>query len=379
MSILCHGDANLPAGSGTFQKVAWRGYIGDVMGSDQESVEELLSRGRFGRSEAIALVLAALAMAAGAAAWIGADADRAPLAAAALPAKPPSASTFESRFAPTSASVYPANDAVQALDRFASRAMDRQLLEARAALVKGMGAQDQGSSGLDGGPWRPALVEGSTVSLPAPGVPLPRPRPTAANLPTNLTSSLAQGDGSGHLDDRSLLQRLSDLLPGPVKLASLTPDGDMVRPGLNLGALGYDRQTAVYDITAKMVYLPTGIALEAHSGMGDLRDDPEHVAQRMIGATPPATYELKPRERLFHGVRALRMTVVEGSTLGRSGLLTHSYMLGPDGDSNGCVSIKNYDRFVKAFDDGEITKLVVVTSLEAATATRTAQKTQSEL
>jgi Protein of unknown function (DUF2778) len=353
------------------------------MGSDEASVTVLLSRGRFGRSEAIALVLAALAVAAGAAAWVGADADRAPLAAAALPAAPPStntnASTFESRFAPTSASIYPPGDAVQALNRFASRSLDRQLLEARAALVKGMADPGSPGYGQDAGEWRPTLVEGSTVAMPAPGVPLPRPRPTAANMPANLTPSLAQSDGSSHFDDRSLLQKLSDLLPHPVRLASLTPDGDLVRPGLNLGALGYDRQTAVYDISAKMLYLPSGIALEAHSGMGDLRDDPEHVAQRMVGATPPATYELKPRERLFHGVRALRMTAVEGSTLGRSGLLTHSYMLGPDGDSNGCVSIKNYDRFLKAFDDGEITRLVVVTSLEAATATRTAQKTQSEL
>jgi hypothetical protein len=352
------------------------------MGSNEESVEVLLSRSRFGRSEAIALVLAALAVAAGAAAWVGADADQAPLAAAALPVNPPS--SFESRFPTSSASlsvtepVYPISDAVRALDRFASRSIDRQLLDAKAALVKGLAAQEPGSPVLDAGEWRPALVEGSNIAMPAPGVPLPRPRPAAANMPTSLMSSLAQGDGSGHLDDRSLLQRLSDLLPGPVKLASLTPDGDLVRPGINLGALGYNRQTAVYDITAKRLYLPTGIALEAHSGMGDLRDDPDHVSQRMVGATPPATYELKPRERLFHGVRALRMTPVEGSALGRSGLLTHSYMLGPDGDSNGCVSIKNYDRFLKAFDDGEFSRLVVVTSIEAA-AIKTAQKTPSEL
>jgi hypothetical protein len=185
---------------------------------------------------------------------------------------------------------------------------------------------------------------------------------------------MAQGDAGGHPDDRSILQKLSDLLPSPVKLASLGPDTGISRPGINLGALGYDRQTAVYDISAKMLYLPSGIALESHSGMGDLRDDPGHVSQRMVGATPPATYELKPRERPFHGVRALRMTPVEGSALGRTGLLTHPFMLGPDGDSNGCVSIKNYDRFLRAYDDGEFTRLVVVTSLESAVATRTAQK-----
>ena len=106
----------------------------------------------------------------------------------------------------------------------------------------------------------------------------------------------------------------------------------MYHDGPDLAALGYDKQTAVYDISAHAVYLPSGIRLEAHSGMGSLMDDPEHVSERMVGATPPAVYDLKPRERLFHGVAALRMTPVDASaTLGRSGLLTHSFMLGPTG------------------------------------------------
>ncbi len=55
---------------------------------------------------------------------------------------------------------------------------------------------------------------------------------------------------------------------------------------------------------------------------------------RNAGATPPGIYEMKPREKLFHGVPALRMTPVDGSdTFGRVGLLVHSYMLGPNGDS----------------------------------------------
>jgi hypothetical protein len=106
------------------------------------------------------------------------------------------------------------------------------------------------------------------------------------------------------------------------------------------------------------------LSLEAHSGTGSLRDDPEHVSVPNAGATPPAVYELKPREKLFHGVQALRLIPAEGSdTSGRSGLLVHSFMLGPNGDSNGCVSIGNYDRFLKAFNDGEINRLVVVPSL----------------
>jgi hypothetical protein len=170
-----------------------------------------------------------------------------------------------------------------------------------------------------------------------------------------------------------MLQKFSDLLPGRLTLASLTPNSGLFKRGPDLAALGYDGQTAVYDISARAVYLPNGLSLEAHSGMGRLRDDPEHVDQRMVGATPPATYELRLREKLFHGVRALRMLPVDGtSTLGRAGLLTHSYMLGPDGDSNGCVSIRDYERFLKAFDDGEIARLVVVPSLSGVQAAQRA-------
>jgi hypothetical protein len=121
--------------------------------------------------------------------------------------------------------------------------------------------------------------------------------------------------------------------------------------------------TAVYDITAQVVYMPNGERLEAHSGLGDKLDDPRFVHVRMRGATPPGTYELTERERLFHGVRALRLNPVGGSAAvyGRNGLLAHTYMLGPNGDSNGCVSFKNYERFLHAFLRGEVKRLVVVT------------------
>ena len=85
----------------------------------------------------------------------------------------------------------------------------------------------------------------------------------------------------------------------------------------------------------------------------------------MRGVTPPHLYELTPREALFHGVPALRLNPVGGeeTIYGRSGLLAHTFMLGPNGDSNGCVSIKNYERFLKAFSDGAIKRLVVVPKL----------------
>ena len=97
---------------------------------------------------------------------------------------------------------------------------------------------------------------------------------------------------------------------------------------------GYDQTTAVYDISARTVYLPDGTRLEAHSGLGDYLDDPRHVDLRMRGATPPHLYELQSREELFHGVAALRLVPVggDGAVYGRSGLLAHTYMLGPNGD-----------------------------------------------
>ena len=162
-----------------------------------------------------------------------------------------------------------------------------------------------------------------------------------------------------------MFEKLADLVPMRFSLASLTPGDGLLGERKDLTALGYDGQTAVYDISARAVYLPNGTKLEAHSGLGGLMDNPAHVDQRMVGATPPNVYDLKPREKLFHGVAALRMTPVgENEMHGRNGLLVHSYLLGPNGNSNGCVSIKDYDRFLAAYTNGEVKRLVVVPSLQ---------------
>jgi hypothetical protein len=141
---------------------------------------------------------------------------------------------------------------------------------------------------------------------------------------------------------------------------------DFVDFGAKPASLGqYDHFTAVYDLTAHMVYLPDGERLEAHSGLGTLRDDPGHVDQKDRGATPPHIYDLTLREDLFHGVQALRLNPVGGpaSIFDRAGLLAHTYMLGPGGDSNGCVSFKNYDAFLQAFQSGLVKRLAVVSNL----------------
>ncbi|TBZ45572.1 DUF2778 domain-containing protein [Rhizobium leguminosarum] len=122
---------------------------------------------------------------------------------------------------------------------------------------------------------------------------------------------------------------------------------------------------AIYDIENSTVYLPNGERLEAHSGLGKMRDNPRFVNKKMRGPTPPHTYVLTMRESLFHGVEALRLTPVEGSDAiyDRVGLLAHTYMLGKNGDSNGCVSFKDYRRFLAAYKRGDIKQLVVVPRL----------------
>lgn len=124
-------------------------------------------------------------------------------------------------------------------------------------------------------------------------------------------------------------------------------------------------RTAIYDISAKVVYLPDGRKLEAHSGLGNYIDDPQYVGIKNQGPTPPNTYRLTLRESLFHGVRALRLTPIgDGNMFGRDGILAHHYLLGPNGDSNGCVSLANYPAFLAAFLKGDIDRLVVVERLD---------------
>ncbi|HEX4828665.1 MAG TPA: DUF2778 domain-containing protein, partial [Xanthobacteraceae bacterium] len=95
-------------------------------------------------------------------------------------------------------------------------------------------------------------------------------------------------------------------------------------------------------------------------------DSPRHVHLRMRGATPPNVYNLTLRERLFHGVRAIRLNPVDGSRMyGRDGILAHSYMLGANGQSNGCVSFSNYPEFLNAYLRGEVTRLAVIERLDS--------------
>ena len=266
------------------------------------------------------------------------------------------------------------------------------------------------------------------VSEPAEGAPLPPPRPAELEEPADIPApvrhsaqpSVKTAAPATPTDNRTFIEKLFGLAPHPgtasgpalgyaapetsaiakstapsplaeprsaPALASAAPESSAVgrsgatsslsgrgggfgswfgftRSAPSPTALGYDQYTAVYDLSAHTVYLPNGTKLEAHSGLGDRLDDPNHVNERMRGATPPHLYELEPREASFHGVQALRLNPIGGGDIfGRAGLLAHTYMLGPNGDSNGCVSFKDYDAFLRAYQSGEIKKLAVVARL----------------
>jgi Protein of unknown function (DUF2778) len=223
----------------------------------------------------------------------------------------------------------------------------------------------------------PAVAQKGSDVLPLPShservaqkVILPAPRPASAPIRNTALAESAQGNqitSDTPSAKPSIFATIFDKLfgkPTKVKLAYATADDG----GLSndQGAAGrYDQWTAVYDISAHTVYMPDGTQLEAHSGFGSLLDDPSHADEKMRGVTPPNVYDLELREELFHGVRALRLIPEDvQKVFGRAGLLAHSFMLGPNGDSNGCVSFRNYDAFLQAYLDHKVKRLAVVTSL----------------
>ncbi len=219
--------------------------------------------------------------------------------------------------------------------------------------------------------------------------PLPTPRPSELKPPPTAEqpaialrqpmrrAKVAAAPAPAAEDNRSFFEKLFGGVrqPNGPAMAYAAPEDDAVdrsrgrRLSPSFGPPVMTGQaTAIYDISAKVVHMPNGEKLEAHSGLGDKMDDPRFAHVRMKGVTPPHTYTLTEREALFHGHRALRLHPVGGSSAiyGRAGLLTHPYLLGPNGDSNGCVSFKDYERFLQAYLRGEVKRLVVVASMNDA-------------
>ena len=217
---------------------------------------------------------------------------------------------------------------------------------------------------------RPVEPPAEVTQEVAEAVPLPLPRPSieiAKSGPSRQDAAQENKDVAlaEPAKQPSIFEKLfGKLRPANTTLAYASPDGGIFSNGTSRIGGRYDPYTAVYDISARTVYMPDGTKLEAHSGLGSRLDDPRYVSERMRGATPPATYDLKLRESLFHGVEAIRLTPVDSGVYGRTGLLAHTYMLGPNGDSNGCVSFKNYNAFLQAYKNQHVKRLVVVARLD---------------
>jgi hypothetical protein len=215
----------------------------------------------------------------------------------------------------------------------------------------------------------------ASLSLPATRMPVPEAAAVALALasPAATDESDSAQDVTGSVNvyalastdaaDRPSVLRVDAAPLAPLQLQRPTPSP--ARPPSRLAALPPAKsdpdeerrlaRTAIYDITARTVYLPSGERLEAHSGLG----------RRMRGATPPNTYKLRLRESLFHGVQAIRLIPEdERAMFGRDGILAHTYMLGRSGQSNGCVVFKDYPRFLRAFLRGEVDRMIVVARLD---------------
>ena len=188
---------------------------------------------------------------------------------------------------------------------------------------------------------------------------MPAPRPAAAPAAREtgrVHVALAQPETTG-----SIPSQAASVSGNPLRRVIAPQSVNNLSPLL----ASVDSRTAIYDIEAHVVYLPNGERMEAHSGLGEWIDDPHHVNAKMHGATPPNVYDLAMRDGLFHGVEALRLNPVgDTSMYGRDGILAHPYMLGPNGQSFGCVSFKDYQAFLRAFKKGEVSRLVVVPHLD---------------
>ncbi|MEB2843261.1 DUF2778 domain-containing protein [Rhizobiales bacterium RZME27] len=202
--------------------------------------------------------------------------------------------------------------------------------------------------------------------------PMPFGRPQAEKVVAAAKPAKPEADGATPRSGLDAIARVSPQKPSrddkpESALAFAKPDNPMRQTAPSAPSRsapswpGIGSKVAIYDITNATVHMPNGTKLEAHSGIGKLRDDPNMTHVKMKGPTPAGTYKLSMRESLFHGVAAIRLTSVDGKhPKNRTGLLAHSYLLRTRGDSHGCVAFAQYDKFLAAFRRGEITHMVIV-------------------
>lgn len=189
--------------------------------------------------------------------------------------------------------------------------------------------------------------------------PLPLPRPNGIER-----EGVAR-PGVGRVRPVAVEPQLASLPPQPESETGifdrLFADPDRAAKAI----LAVNPKTVLYDIVKKTAYMPDGEKLEAHSGFGQFMDDPDSMHRKDVGVTPPNVYTVSFREKPFHGVRALRMKPVGGGNMyGRDGFLTHSFLLGTNGESNGCISLRDYDKFLQAYEDGKFDRIIVLRNVD---------------
>jgi hypothetical protein len=192
----------------------------------------------------MALAITTIALASAAVAWI---IDPISWISNPAPLKAIDALSFDARFSPGSASnSLSKNFLAYRVAESLPPEVEIQLQEAKSRLARKLQSQD----------WQPTIIDESPKSIVI-VVSLPKSRPIEAGL------ELRGGSVAAQADDRTLLQKVSDLLPARITLASLAPDGGLLGGGPDLSSLGYDNLTAVYDISAHTVYMPNRKFLSA--------------------------------------------------------------------------------------------------------------------
>ena len=229
---------------------------------------------------------------------------------------------------------------------------------------------------------RAAAPAPAPKAAPQPAVAQPAPKATSkpagsyrlASLGDTPAPTTAYAPANSPIRDSGITDLLRKMARRDSATSGAAPaDAAATDAAKDANPLGDMSKTAIYDISAKTVYLPSGQRLEAHSGLGEYMDDVRSVNIKSRGPTPPNVYDLTMRESLFHGIQAIRLNPVDGGLMyGRDGILAHPFMLGPNGQSNGCVSLKDYGAFLAAFQRGEFNRLVVVERLDDPPAARTA-------
>ncbi|NVK34899.1 MAG: DUF2778 domain-containing protein [Rhodobacteraceae bacterium] len=209
-------------------------------------------------------------------------------------------------------------------------------------------ALSDGKSQTQDAPETAAQTALVTASLALDVVPVPSARPQAPRKPV--------AAGLAYAPAPELQTNKGGIFDGLGKV--FKKSGKIELPGKHMGI-------AVYEISTATVHMPDGTKLEAHSGLGKMKDNPKYVYRKNRGPTPPNVYNLRMRERRYHGVEAIRMLPVDVAAMrGRDGMLTHTSLVRGTNGSHGCVAFKDYNKFLSAFKSGKVKKMIVVPQLD---------------